>query len=178
MKKLLLLITCLLTLSLTAETENKAILSAQVELLPSQISNNNPKIIQPGIPITVAVKISNTGTESSEVGIFFVRFAYPQELRDKPQSELFVTEKISLPSIAPGKEASIIFNKQQPTPSLFDFIRQDYGMRQYQAVAVIENKEYIIGNETLTFSAHYYQGPASEINLAVPSKVVHSQATP
>ena len=42
-------------------------------------------------------------------------------------------------------------------------------MRQYQAVAVIDSKEYIIGDTTLTFSAYYYAGQTHEVATEVPA---------
>jgi len=148
-----------------------AILDAKVELLPAVPSGTDARIIQPGSPIIVSVKITNSGVDYNEQGYFFVRFTYPNPLARQAKSELFITEKVSLPKIAPGKEAFIAFATTQQSPSLFDFIRQDYGMRQYQAVAVIDNKEFLIGNATITFSAYYYAGPHHELPTEVPAAV-------
>lgn len=171
MKKILLLIICLttITLSLVAETVKSTTLEAEIELFAADPARENPKIIQPGTPLVISVTIKNSGNEKNEQGYFFVRFAYPNPLASNPKAELFVTEKIPLPPIEPGKEATIAFNTVHHLPSLFDFIRQDYGMRQYLAVAVIDQKEYILGNATLTFSAYYYAGPNHEMQTAVPA---------
>ncbi len=171
MKKLLLLITCLtmITLNLAAEALKATSLEAEIELFAADPARENPKVIQPGTPIVISVKIKNTGNEKNEKGYFFVRFAYPNPLAGNPKAELFVTEKVSLPAIEPGKEATVAFKTMHHLPSLIDFIREDYGMRQYLAVVVIDQKEYILGNATLTFSAYYYAGPNHEIQTSVPA---------
>ncbi len=171
MKNILTLTFLIVSITLFAiDTQKKgAMLDAKVELLPALKSGADDRIIQPGSPIIVTAKITNTGVDYNERGYFFVRFTYPNPLAAHGKSELFATEKVTLPSIAPGKEAEIHFSTTQNTPSLFDFIRQDYGMRQYQAVAVIDHKEYVIGNATITVSAYYYAGPHHEVPTAVPA---------
>lgn len=167
MKKTLFTFTFLIISSLLFAEKN-ALLDAKVVLLPAEPTASDARIITPGSAIIVSAKITNTGTEYNEQGYFFVRFTYPNPLAGQLKSELFTTEKVPLPSIAPGREATINFVSSQKSPSLFDYIRQDYGMRQYQAVAVIDHKEYVIGNATLTFSAYYYAGPHHEIRTTVP----------
>jgi hypothetical protein len=170
MKKLFVFLSCLIALNvnLIAENGEKAVLQAEVELLPATPTDKHAPVIQPGSQILVSTQIKNTGTKANEKGYFFVRFVYPTPLAGKANNELFQTEKVMLPSIQPGKVASITFKTPQQSPSVFDFIREDFGMRQYQAVIVIDNKEYIIGNAALTFSAYYYSTPAHEIPLEVP----------
>ncbi len=161
MKKILLVLFLISNINLFAG----AILDAKIELLANNADN---KSIQPGKEITITATITNKGTEKNKTGHFYVRFAYPTPLAANPKSELFITEKILLPPINPGKEATIQFKTIQMTPSLFDFVRNDYAMRQYQAIAVIEDKQYLIGTATLTFSAQYYPGLPQEIPTAVP----------
>ena len=43
-------------------------------------------------------------------------------------------------------------------------------MRHYEAVAVIDTKEYVLGNTKLTFSAYYYPGATHESPVQVPAK--------
>jgi|GEM_PF-6744149 len=161
MKKILLTLFLISNINLYAG----AILDAKIELLANNADN---KSIQPGKEIIISATLSNKGTEKNKPGHFYVRFAYPDPLAANPKSELFITEKILLPPLNPGKEATIQFKTIQMTPSLFDFVRNDYAMRQYQAIAVIEDKQYLIGTATLTFSAQYYPGLPQEIPTTVP----------
>ena len=161
MKKILLVLFLISNISLYAG----AILEAKIELLANNADN---KSIQPGKEIIITANITNKGTEKNKPGHFYVRFAYPTPLAAKPNSELYISEKILLPPISPGKEATIQFKTTQMTPSLFDFVRNDYAMRQYQAIVVIEDKQYLIGTATLTFSAQYYPGLPHEIPTSVP----------
>lgn len=172
MKKLLSLLFCLIALNfiLNAEPAPSAILEAKVTILPAYLNDERSEIIQPGSPIVVTAQIKNIGTKNNENGYFFVRFTYPNPLAGQKNSELYVTEKITLPSIEPGKTEVITFKTTQSSPTLYDFIRQDFGMRQYQAVAVIDSKEYMIGSASLTFSAYYYAGPTHEIPTEVPAR--------
>lgn len=160
MKKILLALFLISNISLYAG----ATLDAKIELMP----NSAEKSIQPGKEIIITATLTNKGTEKNKPGHFYVRFAYPTPLADKPNSELYISEKILLPPINPGQEATIQFKTTQMTPSLFDFVRNDYAMRQYQAIAIIDNKQYLIGTATLTFSAKYYPGLPNEIPTSVP----------
>lgn len=147
-----------------------AILEATLNILPAKSTNDQEKNIQPGTPVIIAAVLKNVGTEANAPGIFYVRFLYPEPLNKQHSAVLFTTEKVDLPSIAPGDTAALVFKTPQPTPSLFDFIRQDWSLRQYEAVAAINEKEYILGNTKLTFSAYYYPGTPHEFPVVVPSK--------
>lgn len=173
MKKLFLLLSsifCLYTNFSLSSTEdlNQTALEAKIGLLPAQPSSENIQAIQPGTPILITVKIKNNGKVANKEGQLFVRFVYPEPLSKQPKSELFVTETIGLPSIQPGKEASLMFKSVQFSPTLYDFVKEDFAMRQYQAVLIVDNQEYILGNTTLTFSAYYYSGQPHEIEVNVP----------
>ncbi len=146
-----------------------AFLEATLNILPASPSKEQNKNIQPGTPVIIAASLKNVGTKANTPGIFYVRFLYPEPLNKQQGTVLFTTEKVNLPSIPPGDVASLVFKTPQATPSLFDFIRQDWGLRQYEAVVVINNKEYVIGNTKLTFSAYYYPGTPHESPVAVPS---------
>ena len=165
MKKILLALFLISNINLYAG----AILDAKIELKPNSAEKSVQPSIQPGKEIIITATITNEGTEKNKPGHFYVKFAYPTPLAAKPNSELFITEKILLPPISPGKEATIQFKTTQMTPSLFDFVRNDYAMRQYQAIVVIEDKQYLIGTATLTFSAQYYPGLPHEISTTVPA---------
>lgn len=146
-----------------------AVLEATLTVLPQSPSSQTDHNIQPGTPVSIGAQLRNVGTKPSAAGSFYVRFIYPEPISKQLSTPLFTTEKVHLPTIAPGSSASLMFNTPQTTPSLFDFIRQDWNLRQYEAVAVIDNKEYILGNTRLTFSAYYYPGAPQELPVQVPA---------
>ncbi|HRD54958.1 MAG TPA: hypothetical protein PLC42_01030 [Parachlamydiaceae bacterium] len=148
---------------LEAKNGGSAKLEAQIELLPSKLSQGNLEAISPGSPLIISAKIKNTGTKYNEKGYFFVRFS------GMNNKNAYTSEKIALPSIAPQKEAFIIFKTPHITPSLQDFVQQRYGDYPYQVVVVIDSKEYIIGTANLQFSAYYFSGPSQKIATDVPS---------
>lgn len=123
--------------------------------------------IQPGTQLKLVVTVQNVGTEPNVPGKMFVRFMFPEPLSSQPQSLLFQTETMAVPSITPGQEVSLTFPSGHNWPSLFDFIRYDWGMRQFQAVFVEEEKEHVLGTLSMLFSAYYYQGPNKEIPTTV-----------
>lgn len=126
--------------------------------------------IQPGAPVTLSATIRNIGEQANAPGDIQLQFQFPKPLDKQPGSLIFETEKQPLPSIEPGKEVVIIFTTQHQLPSLFDFIRHDWGMRQYQALVNVDNHVQIAGALSITFSAYYYQGPSQEIPVEVPAK--------
>lgn len=153
--------------NLSSQDAKGSILEGKIEI--SSGNKETPQIIQPGKDLIISVKVTNVGKEVNKPGHFYVRFAYPTPLADRPKSELYISEKIQLPPINPGSEATVQFKKTQATPSIYDFVRNDYAMRQYQAVVVIDNKDYLIGTASLTFSAQYYPGTPQEIETSVPA---------
>lgn len=172
MKKITLALFTVLSLNVFAADAVKqgAILEATLNILPAKPGADENKNIQPGTPVIVAAVLRNIGTETNAPGVFYVRFLYPEPLNKQQGAVAFSTEKVDLPSIAPGGAASLVFKTPQATPSLFDFIRQDWSLRQYEAVAAINEKEYVLGNTRLTFSAYYYPGTPHESPVQVPSK--------
>ena len=126
--------------------------------------------IQPGTPVSLSATIKNIGEQTNAPGNIQLQFLFPKPLDKQPNSLIFETEKQPLPSIDPGKELVITFTTQHQLPSLFDFIRNDWGMRQYQALISIDNHPQIAGTLSVTFSAYYYQGPSQEIPVEVPAK--------
>lgn len=154
----------------------EAILQANLSAIPthSQERRAPEQIgkIQPGSPMKVIATVKNTGTEPNNSGKLFLRFMFPEPLKDQPNSLLFETEKLNIPTITPGQEVAIAFNIGQNWPSLFDFIRYDWGVRQYQAVLLMEGQEEVIGTLSIVFSAYYYEGPAKEIPVEVATRKV------
>ena len=114
--------------------------------------------------------MKNVGTEVSAPGTIYVRYAFLEPFHQHEQSILFQTEKLTLPSIAPGNEIELAFSQAHQLPSVFDYIREDWPMRQYEARVNIGGKEETIGRVALSVSAHYYQGPTHLIPKPVEGK--------
>lgn len=123
--------------------------------------------IQPGSAVKIAVSIENKGKIPSPEGDLFVRFAFAHPLDSHKESVIFHTEKKILPPIEAGKKVVIQFDTPHKLTSLLDFVRDDWCIREYQAVAVINQKEYLIGTLAITFSAYYYPGMAKEIPTVI-----------
>ncbi len=118
--------------------------------------------IQPGTPVKIFVTVENKGQQASPSGQLYVRYAFAQPLDQEAISVIFETEKKRLPSIEPGKMVEIAFDTPHQIPSLLDFIRYDWSIREYQAMAIINQDEYVIGTLAITFSAYYYPGIKKE----------------
>jgi len=119
--------------------------------------------IEPGTSVTLSVTVENSGSEPNPPGIIYIRFAYATPLSAHNHSELFRTEEQILPSIQPNEKVTITFTTQHKWPSIFDFIKYNWAMRQYQAEAVIENVDHTIGLLSIAFTMHYYPGPKHEL---------------
>lgn len=168
-KELFFILAIATTSFLGAIETNSAILEATLTVLPSQITTENPHLINPGTPVKIAVKVKNVGSKVNQPGQLYARFTLPKPLDKQRNATLFTTEVIALPPITPGQSASLEFETQHATPSLNDFIREDWNLRHYQAVVVFEEQEYIIGSVPLTFSCFYYAGQEHEAPTAVPA---------
>lgn len=129
-------------------------------LVPSEEAQRK---IQPGSPIQLSATVKNVGDKTNIPGKIFVRFAFQKPLDHQVNSIIFETENKLLPSIDPGKSVEVIFDKTHKWPSFFDYIRNEWNMREYEVVAVINNKSEIIGRASISVSAHHYQGPEEEI---------------
>lgn len=169
------LITALL-LSVSAfcygETEKPAILQAGIHLETTRpIPGDDTGKIQPGIPIKIIVSLANMGGEMSLPGTLYVRYGFAPPLEKEAKSILFETEKKSFSPIEPGKTVDIIFDTPHSTPSLLDFVRGDWPIREYQAIAIIDGKEHMLGSLAITFSAYYYPGIKKEF----PTVVLHKE---
>lgn len=133
------------------------ILQGSIQIQSVSTSEGNKGVqIQPGTPVKISIKIENKGNKSSPPGELYVRYAFADPLDKETTSVLFETERKPLPSIEPDKSVEIVFDKTHHTPSLLDFVRDDWSMREYQAIAEINEREYMIGTIALTFSAYYY----------------------
>lgn len=149
------------------QTPNKtAILQASLHIERLRvIPNEDIGKIQPGTPIKINVTVENRGDETSPEGELYVQYAFVDELKQEPSSIIFKTEKKLLPSIESGKKINIDFETPHQIPSICDFIRCDWSIREYQAIAEIKKKEHLLGTLALTFSAYYYPGFKKEFTV-------------
>ncbi len=137
---------------------SEARLEGIVSLIPPN-GMEDERII-PSTPIQLQLTVRNVGDLSSSEGSTWVRYALPKPLDTQKGSILYASEKMSLPSIQPGEERVFAFKTFHYLPTIYDFIRNDWGMRKYEAVVDTNGKESVIGYRPLTFSAYYYLGPS------------------
>jgi hypothetical protein len=149
--------------ALISQPSQGAILAATIKAIPAQTTQASTGKFQPGYPVKLSVNIANQGKKASSAGIVYLRFVFPKPLDKEPNSLVFKTENVALPSIAAGEQIEISFSTIHQWPFLLDFIRDDWGMREYQAVIIVDNEEHIIGTRTIAVSAHYYEGPNHEL---------------
>ena len=102
--------------------------------------------IQPGTLMKLTAHVHNVGTSPSAPGKIHLRYVFPKPLHKQKTSHIFETEVLDLPSIPSDHELPITFEKTHQWPSLFDFIRHDWAMRNYEAVVNIAGNESITGN--------------------------------
>jgi hypothetical protein len=160
----------------TTDDRKQAIIQGTVHIHPiAPIHSNVKDKIQPGTSIKIVVTIENTGQQVSPVGQQFVRFAFDHPLEKEDSSIIFETEKKHLPAIEPGQKVEISFDTPHLIPSLLDFIRYDWPLREYQAIAVIDQRENIIGTLAITFSAYYYPGIEKQFPIKIAN---HSPPSP
>lgn len=149
--------------------EGEAILQGAILVQPvPQPTQYQTDKIQPGHSVKISVYVENKGTSTSPAGKISVRYAFARPLDTDPKSLIFETEKAELPVIEPGAAVEIPFNQTQQLPSLADFIRNDWSMREYQAIIEVDQGEKIIGTLAITFSAYYYPGIRKEIPVKLP----------
>lgn len=151
--------------------QKNILLQASIELYPSQtIPGNETGKIQPGTQVKVMVTVKNKGQQKNPAGQLYVRYAFAHPLENEKGSMIFETEKKPLPPIEPGNKAEIKFDGLHQIPSLLDFIRDDWSLREYQAIAIIDKEEYMLGTLAVTFSAHYYPGMKKELPTTISPK--------
>ncbi len=146
-----------------------ALLSATIQAGPQAAEKPGEEKILPGTEIKLSAIVRNSGDVPSAPGTISIRFAYPKPLDKDPSSIIFQTEELPLPSIASGEAVTIRFHKSHQWPSLFDYIRKDWAMRQYEAAVVIKGKEYLAGTRPISFSAYYYPGQSEKKRVRVSS---------
>jgi hypothetical protein len=152
-----------------ANKSNVAILQGSIDVKPAKLLPGDPNKIQPGTSVKLSVIVENKGQKASPSGELYIRYAFTKPLDNQPSSIIFHTEKLPVPVIEPGKKTEIHFTSTQQLPSLGDFIRYDWPMREYQAIFITNQSEVIIGNLAITFSAYYYPGLKHEIPKEIPS---------
>jgi len=155
---------------LLAAENPHTLLKGVISLTPIPTIDNPPEQlitgqIQSGIEVAIQVKVKNEGKLPSSPGTIFVQYQAPT-YQLKP---LFETEVLPLESLNPGEEKIIQFSKKQRMPTLYDFVRDDWGKREYQAIAQFEQTQTNLGILSLTFSAYYYEVSVPTSLAAVPS---------
>ena len=146
-------------------TDNKQIvIQGSIQIQPVKlIPGDTTGKIQPGTPVKLKLAVENQGEKVSPAGVVFIRFAYAHPLENENNSVIFETEKKPLPVIKPGEKLEVEFESTHQIPSLLDFVRYDWPIREYQAIAVINKQENPIGTHAITFSAYYYPGIKQDI---------------
>ncbi|CCB85596.1 putative uncharacterized protein [Parachlamydia acanthamoebae UV-7] len=164
----------LASLGIAHETNtSKALLKGEVSIKPVATVDNPPEQmregqIQAGIEVAFSVKVKNEGNQASQPGTLQVYYRFPPSLQHLSSASLFETEEVSLPVLQPGEEKMITFDKKQRMPTLYDFVRDDWGKREYQAIARVAGQDQVLHVVALTFSAYYYEIPISTKIAAVP----------
>lgn len=155
-----------------ADLSKQTILLASIVIEPVKLTNNHHhEKIQPGTPVKVAVTVENKGSLASAAGDLYVRFGFAKPLEQEAQSIIFETEKKPLPTIAPGQSVTIEFTTPHQLPAVFDYVREDWALREYQAIANIDHQEKLLGTLALTFSAYYYPGIRKEFPTPVQTQL-------
>lgn len=142
--------------------------SSSSMLATIQFIGDSSKKFQVGTPISFGCKIKNLGVQKSPEGKLWIQFQFPLELKDKPNSQLFKTEVLEVPSIPAGEQLIVKFKATQTLPNLFDYIKNDWAMREYEAVLQVGEQEHVIGIANLTFSAYYYEAPQRQSPTVIP----------
>lgn len=148
-----------------SEMPSGAILQAQIHAIPDTALDIKTGKIQPGAKIALQVEIKNIGNQPSAPGNLYVQFSLMEPMDDLLANRVFRTELISIPKIYPGQVEVLKFTKTHQWPSVFDYVKQSWNMRHYQAIFKQDNakKELVIGTLPLLFSAYYYEGPRQQI---------------
>lgn len=159
----------------TQTVENKHIvLQGSILIQPVKaIPGDQTGKIQPGTPVKILVKVENKGQQVSPTGELYVRYAFAHPLHDEATSVIFETEKKPLPILEPGQQVDIVFETPHQIPSLLDFVRYDWSIREYQAIAIVNQEEHMIGTLAITFSAYYYPGIKKEFPIQISPNANH-----
>jgi hypothetical protein len=138
-----------------------ATLQSTINLTPARPPMGQTGKIIPSTNVALSAVVRNVGKEASPAGEIFVRFALRPPHQNDPNSVLFATEKVVLPALAVGEEKTITFTKNHLLPTVFDFVRYDWAMREYEAIIEIDGKQAITGTRALAFTAYYYEGASA-----------------
>lgn len=145
-----------------------SVLQGSIHLQPVQaIVDDQSGKIQPGTAVKLVVTVENKGLQESPAGQLYVRYAFAHPLEHEAASMIFETEKKPLPAIEIGKKVDIAFETPHHIPSLLDFVRYDWSIREYQAIAVVNGSDHMIGTLAITFSAYYYPSIRKELPMKV-----------
>lgn len=146
-----------------------ALLNTIIHAIPKSNPHSTQDKVQPGTKMQLRAIVKNEGNVPSKPGRIYLRFAFPKPLDKQENSVIFKTEVEDLPSLEPGEHITVNFSTLHNWPSIFDFIRNDWAMREYEAVTTIDHKELISGTRVISLSAYYYEGPASKKPVRVSS---------
>jgi len=154
-----------------SDVNRQTTLLASIQMEPTKpITGDSTGKIQPGTPVKLLVTVSNQGKAPSAAGELYVHYAFAKPLDREVNSLIFQTEKKPLPVIEPGQQTTIEFSTTHTSPALFDFVREDWPLREYQAIAMIDHEEKLLGTLAITFSAYYYPGIRKEFPTYVKSE--------
>lgn len=131
-------------------------------VLIAPAKGGDPQKIIPGSPVILKVQVRNAGSLPSPESALFIRYAYPAPLDQQTGSVLYTSETEPVPVLAPGESAVVSFSTPHQLPTLYEFIRNDWSMRKYEAVLTQNDKQVVIADLPLTFSAYYYSGPSTK----------------
>lgn len=154
---------------------NVATLQSSIDIQPAEAREESSKKIQPGTSVKLRLLIENRGPQTSPTGEVYIQYAFIKPLDNHPRSVIFQTEKQFVPALKPGQKIAIDFQNAQSLPSLPDFIREDWPMREYQAIFIVDEDQTVLSTRALTFSAYYYPGLQHEIPVEIP---VREEAIP
>lgn len=132
------------------------LLNAGSTLRTTILLSEDQEAIRPGQPITFSAQVSNAGDMANPEGTLYIRYAFPAPLDNHPRSVLFRSESRRIPPILPGRCVKLTFTTPHLLPTLYDYIRDDWAKRHYEAVIEINGEEKVSGSRAILFSAHYY----------------------
>ncbi len=154
--------------------EKGAILEGDITITPVNPSANDSEKIPAGSTVTKAT-ITNMGTQPSAPGEAVIRFAFLKPMDTHAKSVIYETETVPLPWLKPKEHIELLFKTPHQWPSLTDFIKNDWAMRQYQVVVNADKKnEVVIGTRAISYTAYYYPGLSHKMPTPVPA----AQPTP
>lgn len=145
-----------------------ALLQGDICLTPLKPLSDSEMKIQPGTPIKLSMTVENKGLQSSSSGEVYIRYAFSRPLENDYRSIIYQTERVALPPLAPQEKLTVHFEKEHFLPSLIDFVRDDWPMREYQAIVEFNGLQKAIGTLAISVSAYYYPGVKKELPAIVP----------